>query len=101
MKCLARVPLRSQNVSCSLKPRQPETCPEPPQNNPPASPARCSPGGYGCPPGAWVHSEGPLLEGAMPPAGRGETGPTGGGGEVSGNLEAGKGLVAGSEELWV
>lgn len=31
VKCLTRVLRHSQNISCSLKPRQPETCPQPPQ----------------------------------------------------------------------
>lgn len=46
-----------------------------------------------------MHPEEPPLEDAIPPAGHEETGPVKGRGEVSGGLEARRGLAGGSEKL--
>lgn len=98
IKGLTQVPLwyrkDSQNISCFLKIRQPETCPQPPCNSSMALPVRCSRGVCGRPPGTWVHLEEPPLGDAMPPAGHEGTGPMGmGGGEVTEGLEGGMELA--------
>ena len=77
------------SISCSLKTWQPETCPPPPENSSSASPVRCSLGGRGHPPGAWVHSKEPPLGGATPPTGHAETGPVEGGDRSAGDWEWG------------
>lgn len=71
--------------------------PPPPEKQPLALPVRCSPGGCGRPPGISAHSEEPPLGDATPPAGPEEPEPMREKGGQWG-LEAGAGLVEGSEE---